>query len=710
MVATFASVRQAHNLRGTFAMEPPRLSRIASPAGDRVGNFKGRLKADDWQRQAYEHAESIGELGYVLVTMTNSLADGALVVVEYDELGRPIEPDKDDQGRIIPSPIREKSERVLNALRGPTGDHHALLATAGMHDQIAGEAILLGSEVPDDGGTSWEMLSVLEIVQGTETGSDGKKKVVRKRSQAKTGSLSPADSTDAQQVLDDDTYMTRYVHPSLAYSGDPTSVLKRNQAVCREIVLLDQLKETMIESRLSAGIIFVPEEVTFPVDDEGINDITESDRFLEILMEHIIAPVKDRSNPAALGPLVVRVPADFIEKFRLFSLTDGHLDLAAVEEARARALHRLAAGLDLPIERMQGLGGTSHWNAAGIEADEVRKHIIPLGRRLARFFTEFYLRRMLVEFEDATEDEAATVAFEYDASELLARSDMSPSADTLWEDGLISNDARVKAHGFDPDEVRPSEFEKSWRVVKQIAAVPHTNNRVLLGAIIDWEELGIPPEVVDKFLSPPPPQVVVAPPNNNPEGQPPPDEQDEEEELPPPPEGLPEPAAGEPGTIDREAMAVFERIRTVSSMVVIRTLEKAATQVVSASRRLPDDKQSLICRAPRVGPRKPEVLALLSDDDWAAIGKKPHKMIEGSFDDLERMVSLWLSDLFVGWRHSERQSQLAARRAAAQLVDQLAILTLDGFKRPLVHDPAATGLVVPLGMVVDTVGAVLASS
>lgn len=704
MVSTFSSVRQAHNFyRGSFAMEPPRLSRIASPAGDRVGTFKGRLKADDWQRQAYEHAESIGELGYVLTTMTNSLADGSLVVVEYDELGHPVEPDKDDQGRIIPSPIRAKSERVLNALRGPSGDHHAMLAIAGMHDQIAGEAILLGSEVPDGGGTSWELLSVLEVVQGNETGADGNKKVVRKRSKAKTGSLSPADSTASEQVLDSDTYMTRYVHPSLAHSGDPTSVLKRNQAVCREIVLLDQLKETMIESRLSAGIVFVPEEVTFPADDEGINDVTEADRFLEILMEHIVAPVKDRSNPAALGPLVVRVPAEFIEKFRLFSLTDGHLDLDTVEEARARALHRLAAGLDLPIERMQGLGGTSHWNAAGIEADEVRKHIIPLGQRLARFFTEFYLRRMLVEFEDATEDEAAMVAFEYDASELLARSDMSPSADVLWEDGLISNDARVKAHGFDPDEVRPSEFEKSWRVVKQLTVVPHTNNRVLLGAIVDWEELGVPPEVVDKFLSVP--AITAALPGAGGE----PTEEELPEELPPPPEGLPEPAAGEPGTIDRETMAVFERIRTVSSMVVIRTLEKAATQVVSASRRLPDDKQHLIGRAPRVGPRKPEVLTLLTDDDWSTIGKKPDKLIEGAFDELERMVSLWLSDLFHGWGHPERQAQVASRRAAAQLVDQLAILTLDGFKRPLVHDPAATGLVVPLGMVVDTVGAVLSS-
>lgn len=698
MALTFSTVRQArwHHRRDTFAMEPPRLSRIASPAGDRVGSFTGKLKAEDWQKQAYDHAERIGELGYVLETQAATVAEGNLVVVEYDDIGGIVEPEKDGQGNIEATPLREAAERVLYSLRGVDGDHHAFLEVGTWHDQIAGEAILIGEEIPNNGGLAFSLLSVLEVVQSSEQRPGGRRAIIRKRSAKRTTSMSVADPVASETELDDDTYMTRYIRRSKAYSGDPTSVLKRNAAVCREIVLLDQLKETMIESRLSAGILFVPEEVTFPVDDEGISDVTEADRFLEILMEHISAPVRDRDNPAALGPLIVRAPADFIEKFRLFSLTDNHLDLAAVEEAREKALGRLAAGLDLPKERMQGMGGTSHWNAAGIESDEIRRHIIPLGQKLARFFTEFYLRRMLVEFEDIPEDEAARIGFEYDASELLARADKATAANDLWEDGLMSGDARIIANGFDPDEIRPSDTERAMRILEKLAVVPHTNNRVLLDALIKWDQIDIEPGVRDAFLAVPATS-----------SEPPPAVEQNGSEPPPPPQGLPEPAAGEPG-VDRETLAVLERIRTIASLAVNRTLEKAATNVVSASRRLPADKRALIERAPRAGNRKCEVLHVLGPADWKAIGRSPEKFVDGAFTEVERLISVWLTDLLVSWDYDGRDAQIRARRAAAQLVDQLQLLTLQGFTQSLVHDPAATGLVVPLNMVVDTVGAATA--
>lgn len=695
MALTFSTVRQArwHHRRDQFAMEPPRLSRIASPAGDRAGSFTGKLKPEDWQKQGYDHAERIGELGYVLETQASTVADGDLAIVEVDDQGNLIESDQDNDS----SPLRQASERVLNALRGVDGDYHAFLEVGTWHDQIAGEAILIGEEIPDNGGLAFSLLSVLEVVHSSDTRAGGTKAIIRKRSATKTTSLSVADPVASETELGPETYMTRYVRRSKAYSGDPTSVLKRNGSVCREIVLLDQLKETMIESRLSAGILFVPEEVTFPTDDETINDVTEADRFLEILMEHISAPVRDRSNPAALGPLIVRVPADFIEKFRLFSLTDNHLDLAAVEEAREKALARLAAGLDLPKERMQGMGGTSHWNAAGIEADEIRRHIIPLGQRLARFFTEYYLRRMLVEFEGVDEDDAARVSFEYDASTLLARADKATAANDLWADGLMSNDARVAANGFDPDEVRPSDTERALRFLEKLAVVPHTNNRVLLDALIKWDAVDISPELREAFLS------IPATTGDKPAAN----EPAPATEPAPPPQGLPQPAVGEPG-VDRETLAVLERIRTIASLAVNRTLEKAATNVVSASRRLPPDKRTLIERAPRAGNRKCEVLHVMGPADWKAIGRTPDKFVDGAFTEVERLISVWLTDLLVSWDYNGRDAQIRARRAAAHLVDQLGALTIQGFTRSLTHDPAATGLVVPLQMVVDTVGAATA--
>lgn len=691
MDAVFATPRAARRAaaRQSLAMEMPQISRVATATGRQVKDFDGKIKPQEWQAEAYGHADQIGELGYVLTLLAANVAKGKLVVVERDEHGQVVEPEKDEQGRDIIQGDREKAERVLQAFRGPEGDHRAMLAAGAIHDQIAGEGLLLGEPIPDTNGISWELVSVLEVVQ------DQRAEVLTRKRSAKSGTVSIADPTAAAQPLDPDTYLARYHRADWSHSGDATSALRRNAAVCREVILWTQLIESTIKSRLAAGLLLVPEEITFGTDDEGMEDVDDADRFIELLVEHMSAPVTDRKSAAAIAPMVVRCASDLIDKWKLLSLTDGSLDLMGMLDARSNALRRLAAGLDVPLEVMTGMGSTSHWSAANIDQSTVDKHVIPIGERLARFFSTSMFRRLLIAAEEMDEATSERWALEFDGSEIATRSDVATSADLLHREGLISDDARVEAHGFDPNEVRPSDEERSRRIVEKLAVVPDKGNLPMLPAIgVDLEAMGLDPEVVDKLFSPPKPAPMFQPaqPEDPPEDQP--------EDVPPEPIGGPEiPAAGEP---DGEAMRiVLERVRTAASMAVDRALERSANQVVTAARRLPAETRAKVDSPNyRSGSRKVEVLRLLSATDWRAVQRSPEALIRGAFTDFEQQAVDWLREAFEATREPLTADE-DARRAASLLCAQLDALALSAFRQPLQRE---RGLSVPMALVLDAVG------
>lgn len=700
----FATPRAARRAAAgqALAIELPIISRVvASAAAEQVKDkgARGHRKPEEWQAEAYQHAMEIGELGYVLTILATAVARGRLVAVETDEHGDVIEPEKDEDGRDVLTPDRSKAERVLQAFRGPEGDHKAMLAAGALHDQIAGEAILVGEPVPKSKGISWEVVSVFEII------ADREGKLSRKRSGSMTGQISLADKTEAVTPLDPEAYTSRYHRRDWMHSGDPTSTLRRNATVCRQIIRWDQLIDTTIMSRLNAGVLLVPEEVTFPADDDQVEDgSTDVDRFMESLVEHLSAPVTDRKSAASLAPMVVRCASELIKEWRLLSLTDDALDLGSILDARERSLRRLAAGLDVPLEEMEGMGSTNHWSSANISQNTVEKHVIPLGERLARFFTVSFYRRMLIAKEGMDEATAERWSLGFDGSEIESRMDAAVSADTLHKEGLISDDARIEAHGFDPNQVRPSEEERLRRQVEKLGMVPDKTNRVILPAAgITLEalvEAGVDPEAAEKWLSGA--SAAPAPPAFGPPQQP----EDEPVEDGPPmmdeemPGGPAEPASGEPGA--EEMRVIVERIRTLAAATLDRALLVSANQVVTAARKLPSETRSRVDSPNyRSGPRKAEVLRLLGPADWRAIQRTPEGLLRGAFDELNNLVVSWLREHYEGSRDALTADE-DARRAASVLCAQLDARALSAFREPL---PREAGLSVPLSMVWDALSA-----
>jgi hypothetical protein len=658
------------------------VGRLSSSASRRVKDIDpSKVVPEGWQIEGYGYAIAIGELGYVVGHQADTVARGRLVVVERDlDTGTAIQPDKDDQGVAVIEGDRAKAEKALLALRGPAGDQKAIMRSGAEADIIAGEAFLTGEPIEDTGQVSWEMLSITEFEKGT----DGT--LIRRR-KAKQSNI--ANQKDLE--LAPETYWSRYHRPDPMHSDDPTSSLRRVAASCREVILMTQDIEATAKSALSAGMLFVPDEIDFYDDDEDIDD-AEPTSLDDKLTEYMSAPITDRLNSNSLVPLILRGPADLGEKIRLISLKDSRTDLEKAIRLRQDALGRLAVGLDIPPEVMTGLGGTNHWSGAVISKDFIEKHILPIGERLARFLTISYLRRVLMDSEDMAEEDAERFELAYDASGLLTRADAAASADRLHAARLISDDTRLEAHGYDPDRVRPSPEEYARRLIEDLAVTPSvTNKALLLGLGVDFEAMGVPPDLLEALVTPAGAKVgtdAEPPAEDRAEagepGQPEdPTQADIDRELGP----------EEPGTDPDSLNVILERIRSVGQSTMERALELAANQVIA---KLPGDSTLTKTQCRRLP--KLEVLSAVPERDYAAMRLSPENMLARTWDGFTHQAVGWLTDFFADSGVSPIDANERARRIVSDVVMSLDTLALSAFRQPLTK---TDGLYVTPDLVLD---------
>src|SRR5262245_21049665 len=225
-------------------------SAVRLPTASR--NQAGR--AEGWQAQAWQYWETVGELRAVSVWIGNVLSRARLVAAKRD--GRMIVP--------ITDPHDPASEAMDALYGGPQGQAE-MLRQYGIHDTVAGEEYIVNRAIDD----KWFTLASGMVSQlpggrlqadfGTEGGS------VR---------LSPADLVIRQWTP----------HPK-----DPTradSPVRSNLTVLAQIVGYDQHISAQIRSRLAgAGILFLSNEVSFPVPEGADPAATQAQIFMTMLGE-----------------------------------------------------------------------------------------------------------------------------------------------------------------------------------------------------------------------------------------------------------------------------------------------------------------------------------------------------------------------------------------------------------------------------------------
>ena len=668
--ASFAVVQPQINSKVTSAA----LRQVATD--DRqIRSRRRRIAQQDrsWQTEAFDYAEKIGELGYLLNLQANVVALCDFPIRRWNEDTSDWEANDPDAEETESGDKKydKRPETVMKAFIGPQGGRAELIRRGAYNLFCAGEAHLLGSEQPGgDTGILWEFLSVEELYPD----ADGQ--YIRRPSGASTEGQEP--------IPPDQSYVARCWRSSARFSDLAECEVRRVLPICKEIVRLTEMVDAVIASRIPAGMLFIPEEMTFPGENDA-DDVASSaddndiDPFVEELFEHLNTSISDPGSGARLIPLIIRGPAEFGQHIRVIELART-IDTWA-QELRQEALGRLAHGLDAPPEIIAGRANVNHWTSAIIDNDFVVKHIQPIGRLLADFLTVAYLRPMLQMFEDMTDEEAGRWRIDFDTAPVTARSDEAKSARDLAN--LLSDEAQLIANGFTPAEA-VSETEKLERRLWQLVSNHPTLFAPLIPQITGMEEVDLS-EVIELLKGAAEDAAAAeeagADPTAPPDAPTSTDDLVDEQsgsEVPDRPEGL---------------SLITERLAVAADEALKMALTRAGSKMISCAQG--DDQLRDRIRVVR----KDRVMSLVSDNDLQRFNLTRDKLLKGAWDDLNRSSKSWIRSWLeadgVDSYTADEQATFAAHRLCEQMAQIAEGGLLDDFR------VGANGLRVPHSVVAE---------
>ncbi len=665
---------QASRNTSSFAIIDPsrHLAEVGSSALHAVSEFiPAQKKGHEWQGDAFVYNRLVGEVGYLHDTTSKLVARCALQVIEEttDDPDNPTKESKDP-----------RAVRVMKAFVGPIGGQRELKRRAALHYQIAGESLLLGTTMRDkfdvEKGISWEFLSPMEVKF---------KRVKKGREEITVVMRNSRGATDGEVEVD--ASASRFYRPDGEFSGLADSPMKRVLPICRQLVVLMEVVDAVAKQRLSAGILFIPEEMSFGPDDEtseeGDLSQDDMDQFMHDLIEHIRAPIEDRTSAASLVPLVMKGPAELGEKIKLIMLSKD-LD-KTYQDLRAELLQRIAFGLDAPPEVITGKAALNHWSAYSVDNEFIDQHVAPIGEALAEFLTIAYLRPMLVQKEGMSEDEAERFSLLFDPRPLAQRVDEGSTATTGVNLNISSDEAWLKANGMDASDMATPEERKRRMLERCVLANPALMGPALLPLLYpDDAELAAAMEAS---------KPVNAYPEFGP-GAPAPDASADPVLRP---VAQPEAPAMSEGAITSVDQLV-DRLTTAADAALERALEKAGSRAATklAGTEFRDDFSGVDKRA---------IYGQLTPDHWAAM--KHPDLVGDAWDGFAERAQAWVADWAVNTGSSSYLASEIAKTAVLNLCRDLDDLLQSGVLSTAAVLPS--GLRIPSEVVSDALGRAIES-
>lgn len=619
-----------------------------------VTEFKPhQQKGHEWQADAFVYNRLVAEVGYLHDTTAKLVAACDLPVLEDVE---------DPRTALVTSKPAEdpRVNRVMRALIGPVGGRKELMRRAAFHYQVAGESILAAIPLKDDlgqmQGYSWEFLSPREIKTETKMVQGQQVTTVFRQS-----------GSDDDNFLPIDASLARWWRSDPEYSARADSPMRRVLPICRELVILSEVVDAIAKSRLNAGILKVPDELGYGADDESQEEGSELDgmnKLIQDLIEHMTAPVEDRSSAASLVPLIVSGPAEFLEKLDMLWLSRDFDK--TYQDLRKELLIRIAQGLDAPPELLQGKASLNHWSAYSVDNEFVDRHVAPLGEALAEFLTVSYLRRMLVLHEGMTPEEASRYRIVFDPRPLAQRDDEAELAAGGWDRVILSDRAWLSSNGFTEADMPDDDERKRRLLEKLVLSAPGIYGPAILPVLYpelqgvvdsaieadqaqrqrNQAEGPATPQAGDPIDAPQPVDGG-GPANGIPDGG--------------PPTERPDGSAPAQQSISAED-ALAERLATAAHAALLRAMEKEASKILS---RMNGKNPELRTRLSDV--RKSDVLAQMSNDDLSAIGVEANGLFNDAWDSFSQEAEVWMQD----WATSTGAAPFLAREVSKAAVKNM---------------------------------------
>lgn len=440
-----------------------------------------RRANSEWQTHCWEYYDLIGEIKYAVRLM------GA-VISRIRIYGAYVTDDN-----MAPSPIASVESvddelkadvaRTVKLLATGPGGMGGLLSAAAKNLFVTGECYLVqqparvGSAFSRD---TWQIRSVDEVV-ALQDGRVQSYKIKKTRDAKK----------ESEYIyLKPGTFVARIWNMHPRYSDEADSSMRGLIELMDELLLLNKDARATIKSRLNAGILLLPDDLSnisqidgvTIIEGEEIQDESPDDTedFEEELQVAMLTPISDEGSASAVVPLIIRGPAEAIEKVRHFT-TSRAFDAHHSQRAD-KVLDRILAGLDIPKELVAGIADSKYANATVVQESLLTDHVEPMVLQLVDSLTTVFLKPALRSF-GWSEKEIDNVVLWYDPSAVATKPSKAEAADRGYSHRTISGKAWRKANGFTEADA-PSELEIAQRMAVDKGLLSEPVTEALLRTLI----------------------------------------------------------------------------------------------------------------------------------------------------------------------------------------------------------------------------------
>lgn len=445
-----------------------------------VDAINKRRQQDQWQQEAWQYYDLIGEIKYT-ANLVASVMSRVNLYVGYVQETADVPSDISHVEKLDEEFVQD-SKDILYLLESGNGGTSGLLRNAALNLFVAGECWLVREPARFSTGEPdrYQIRSVSEIMSTT-----GRKAqvVIKPRRDAKPSDYIP---------LPTDGYAARIWRNHGQYSDEPDSSVKGILDLCDRLLLLDRAMAESAKSRLNAGLIFLPDGLSsaaeMDMDPGAEGDPTQmtaeaDEEFEEEFVHGLTAPIADITSGAAQIPTVLRGPDDLGEKIRYMTFErptdDHHVQMAD------RLLERILGGLDIPKDVAAGMSSVKYSNAIIIEEQLYKAHIEPMILLIADCLTIGFLRPAL-RAQGWPEKLVNRAVIWYDPAAITAKPSKAEAATTLYGLKVLSASALRRANGF-TDSDAPSELEAAQRMAEERAVISDAMSETLLSTLIPEE-------------------------------------------------------------------------------------------------------------------------------------------------------------------------------------------------------------------------------
>lgn len=415
-----------------------------------------------WQTDAWRFREQIPELRFATRFVANAIS-------RVSFLGAAVNPNGDD-----PILFAKKPDGISEELRAAVDDEMSRLpifsgarfgGRISENFEYAGECWLHGY-TDEWGQEAWEILSVDEVrllPDGTIQLVDGRGRIIR--------------------TIGPDEEMMRLWVPDPRFKEFADAPMRSMIELCMEIVLNGRERRAASRSRAAAnGILLIPNGMTLSrVTTEEDEDEPDSNSFVGDLMAGMLAPINNEGDAGAVVPMVIQGDSEDLKGVRQVSLEreDSETLLAKLDNA----LGRLATGLDMPADLINGLGDTNHWTGWLIDQSTYRYHLDPRCRTIADSLTQGYLWPQLRARGQFSLEEITSVQVWFDAGNLTENPSRGTDAKDAYDRGAIGPGSLRDALGFTEDDA-PSD-EELFRMIAVKAGMDPQTAALLIQRMMD---------------------------------------------------------------------------------------------------------------------------------------------------------------------------------------------------------------------------------